>query len=116
MPTVDSILQQLDENHRDIKEIRCAIADLIEHHLQALKSSLGYWEKAHFANAIASLAWNINSRHQAAWLRLCLVNVEKALVPANQRNENYTPRDNQLEALTYEQLIEDINSLRQMGC
>ena len=117
MPNVDSILQQLDEN-RDIKEVRAAVADLIEHYLEALKGSLGYWEKAHIANAIAALAWNINSRHQptSAWLRLCLVNVEKALVPANQRNENYTQRDKQLEALTYDKLTEDINSLRQMGC
>ena len=117
MTSVDSIRQQLDSNC-DVKEVRAAIIDLIEHHLQALKESLGYWEKVNFANAINSLARNINSRHQPTidWLRLCLVNVEKALVPANQRNEHYTPREKQLEALTYEQLIEDINSLRQMGC
>jgi hypothetical protein len=112
MPSVDSILQQLDENC-DIKEVRPAIANLIENHLQALKGSLGYWEKAHLAHAIASLAWNINSRNQppTVWLRLCLIDIENALVPATQRNENYTPRNKQLEALTYEQLIESINSL-----
>lgn len=97
MPNVDSILQQLDEG-RDIKVVRAATADLIEHHLQTLKGSLGYWEMAHFANAIAALAWNINSRHEptTTWLRLCLANVEKALVPAKQRNEDYTPRDKRL--------------------
>jgi hypothetical protein len=117
MHTVDSILQQLDEG-RDIKEIRAAITDLIEHHLQTLKGSFGYWKKTHFANAITALARNIHSSHQptTAWLQLCLVNVEKALVPANQRNEDYPPLDKLLEAITHEQLIEEINSLRQKSC
>jgi|JI6StandDraft_1071083.scaffolds.fasta_scaffold663584_1 hypothetical protein len=114
MLNVDSIFQKINENC-DIKEVRTAIADLIEYHLQMYKGSLGYWEKAHFAHAIHTLAWNINSRNQPTYtmLRLCLVDIEKALVPANQRNENYTLRDEHFEALTYEELIQDINWLRQ---
>lgn len=116
MKSVASILQQIDENC-DIKAVRATIADLIEDHLQALKDSLGYWEKFHFANAIACLAWNINTRHQptTAWLRVCLANIEKALIPENQRDENYTPREHQFEALTHEQFIDDLNTLRQMS-
>jgi len=117
MQNVDTILQQLDDNS-DIKEIRRAIADLIAHHLQSLQNSFGYWEKVHFANAIAALAWNINSSHQPTefWLRLCLVSLEKALVPVEKRNENYIPRDKQIDNLTYEQLSEDIESVRKMVC
>ncbi|MHB8123757.1 MAG: hypothetical protein ACYDG4_16590 [Desulfuromonadaceae bacterium] len=113
---VDSILNELDK-YGDIKKARIAIADLIDHHLHALQNSLGYWEKTHFANAIACLAWNIGSRHQPsiAWLRLCIVNIKKALVSAEQRNENYTPQDKQIEALSYEEFIEDVKLLRQRG-
>ena len=112
---VNYILQLLD-GKGDIKEARLAIINLIESHLQALKEPLGYWEKQHLANAVASLAWNINSIHQptTAWLKLCLVNVEKALVPVSQRGEDLTQRDKQLESLTYTQLIEDIKTLRQL--
>lgn len=115
--SVDLILRQIDENG-DIAQIRCAILDLIAQELQALKGSFGYWEKACLANAIAALAWNIYSRHQptTVWLRLCLVNVEKARVPAEERDEHYTLRDKQLEALTFQQLAEDIESLRKIGC
>ena len=55
----------------------------------------------------------MNAQHQptTAWLRLSLVDLEKALVPANQRNEHYAPRNEQLDALTYEQLKRAIEML-----
>lgn len=116
MREVDTILRKLDGNG-DVGEIRNDIADLIVEQLQRVRQTLGYWEKAHFANAIAALAWNIRARHQptSSWLRLCLVNLEKALVPADERNENYTPRDEQLNALTYEQLMEALEIVRGGG-
>lgn len=117
MPSIDSIIQQLNDNH-DIKQIRGAIAELIECHLVGLKDSLGYWEKAHLAHAIAALGQNIHLRHQptSAWLQLCLIDIEKALIPANQRNESYAVQDGMLDALTYEQLIDAISALRREGC
>ena len=113
MREVDTILRKLDKGD-DIAKVRNEIADLIGDRLRQVRASLGYWEKAHFANAIAALAWNIKSRHQptASWLRLCLVNLEKALVPAAQRNENYTSRDHELDALTYDQLAEALEFVR----
>lgn len=115
MQNVNYILQLLD-GKGDIKKARLAIIDLIENHLKTLRKSLGYWEKLYFAEAISSLASNINSSHQptTSQLRLCLVNIEKALVPPNQRDENYPPRNKQIEALTYEQLAEDLKLLRQL--
>jgi hypothetical protein len=114
MREVNAILRRLDANE-DIDGIRLDIATLIADQLRRKRESLGYWEKAHFANAIAALAWNINSRHQptASRLRLCLVNLEKALLPADQRNENYTQKTNQRDALTYEQLMDAVEML---GC
>lgn len=116
MHDIDSILEKLDENG-DIGDIRRAIADLIVDRLQKVRNSLGYWEKAYFANAIAALAWNTNSSSQptTSWLRLCLVNLEKAHVPAEQRNENYTPRDSQLDSLTFDQLMNAIVEVRSGG-
>jgi hypothetical protein len=112
MQKIESLLQQLDGDY-DLKDLRNAISDLIVNHIQALKDSLGYWEKTHFANAIAAFALNMNSLHQptTAWLRLCLVDLEKVLVPESQRNESYMLQDEQLESLTYEHLIETIETV-----
>lgn len=116
MTSVDSIRRGLNSNG-DIGEIRKAIADLIVDQLRLAGTTLGYWEKVYFANAIAALAWNLRSRHQptASWLHLCLANVEKALVPADCRNESYTPRDYLLDALTLEQLTEELEVVRHGG-
>jgi hypothetical protein len=116
MHKIESLLQQLDGNC-DPKEAKHAVADLIVTNLQAMKDSLGYWETTHFANAIAALSLNMNSLRQptTAWLRLCLVDLEKVLVPESQRNENYLLKDKQLESLTYEQLMETLESVRKHG-
>jgi len=113
MNDIDSILEKLDQDG-NIRYVRNAISELIVDRLQKVRDAFGYWEKVHFANAIAALAWNTNSSFQPAtsWLRLCLVNVEKALVPAEQRNENYTPRDSHLDSLTYDQLMNAIVEVR----
>lgn len=116
MQEVDAILKRLNDQG-DLGEIRLDIADLIADRLNQVRGSLGYWEKAHFANAIASLSRNINSRHQptTSWLRHCLVNLEKALVPADQWNENYTPKNAELDAITFELLAEALDMVRYGG-
>jgi hypothetical protein len=112
MDEVNAILRRLDHDNIDV--IRSDIASLIRRYLERVRESLGYWEKSHFAEAIADLAYNINAGHQPTtfWLRLSLFNLELAFVPSNQRNENYVPRDNQLDALTFEQLMEALDNVR----
>lgn len=112
MKKIDEIFIRLSSGE-EVGSIRLDIANLIAEHLYDLRDSLGYWEKAHFAQAIASLGWNMNSSNQptGSWLRLSLVNLEKALVPAEARNESYGKRDGQLDALTYEQLLSAIQAL-----
>jgi hypothetical protein len=112
MEETDMLFARLDQNE-NVDAIRIDIANLIVKYLGEKRDTFGYWEKAHFANAIASLAQNVFSSHQptTAWLRASLVNVEKALVPPDQRNESYTRRDNQLDALTFDQLVDDIRKL-----
>lgn len=116
MQEVDSILEKLD-NDGDIVEIRIAIADLIIDQLRRVRGSFGYLEKFFFASAIAAFAFNIGSRYQPtnSWLRLCLVDLEKALEPAEQWDENYAPQDAQLESLTCDQLMDDIETMRKSG-
>ena len=106
MNDIDSIYGKLDQGG-EVGDIRSDIVDLI---VDRLQDSLGYWEKLYFANAIAALAWNKSSSGQLpdSWLRLCLFNVEMALVPAEQRNEDYIPKDNQFDSLTYDQLMDAI--------
>lgn len=113
MHDIDSILQKIEING-DIKDIRKAIADLIINRLKSVKDSLGYWEKLCFANAIINLNSNINLLHQPRTflLRICLCNLEKAFIPAAERNENYARRDKQIDSLTYEQFMEEIESMR----
>ena len=114
MNEIERILREID-NEGNIQEIRFAIANLIIDLLNKASNSLGYWEKAHLANAIAALGWNINSTHQptTSWLRLCLVNAEKVLVPTDQRDQYYTPIDNQLDSLTFDQLMKAITEVGQ---
>ena len=109
---IDAIFQMLHEGS-DIRETRKAIAGLIVEQLEEGRDSFGHWEKAHFANAIAALAWNMNSsdRSSQAWLRLCLVNVEKALIPKDQRNEHYGRRYDQFDWLSVEQLLQSVREL-----
>ncbi len=113
MDEVDIILEKIDRGV-DVNEVRRDIVALLADALQRVRNNLGYWEKAHLAHAIAELAWNVRSRQQptTSWLRLCLVDLEKALVPADQRNENYTPRDELLDAITFEQLAGDLEVVR----
>ncbi len=110
MNDIHAIFEKLDTDV-PAKEIRQAIAALIAKCLKKKSQSLGYWEKLHFLSAISALAWNRGSSSQptSTWLRLCLVNIEKALVPKNQRNENYGRKDSQIDALTYEQLVNVLN-------
>lgn len=93
--------------------LRLDIADAIVDGLKASEDSFGYWEKAHFAQAIAALAWNIGigDRDARSWLRLCLVNLELAAAPPEERSEDYAPRDTQVDALTFGELLADIQKL-----
>lgn len=117
MPNVEDIFKQLNEG-QDVKVLRTAIVDLIEHHLQTLKRPLEYWQKAQLHDATHEIEWNIDSKPQQpkASITLCLHILRDVLAPEKHRNDNFTARDQQIEALTHEQLIERIKSLRQKGC
>jgi hypothetical protein len=113
MVEVDEIIERLDAN-ADIRAIRRDVANLIAAKLEALRDNLGYWEKSCFANAISALWSNLVAAHHPTqfWLRLCVVDLEKAFVPKDKRNENYTPHQPQIEALTFDQLNAELEQIR----
>lgn len=112
MKEVSDLFERLDKAE-DIDGIRLDIANFIARTLAAKRETLGFWEKAQFAHAIAALAHNVYgaSRDSTVWLRLCLVCIENAHTPPEKRSEDYTPRNKQIEALTFEQLMDDIRKL-----
>lgn len=112
MSEIDTLFERLDTD-RDVDRIRLDIANLIVNQMDHARASFGYWEKVHFAQAIAALAWNVNlgNRDTTSSLMLCMVNLELVHVPPDQRSEDYTPRNKQIEALTFEELMTDIQKL-----
>ena len=112
MTDIDELFERIDGGG-DMDRLRLDIADAIVDGLEAAEESFSYWEKAHFAQAIAALAWNINlgDRDARSWLRLCLVNFELAQVPPEGRSEDYAPRNTQVDALTFAELMADVRRL-----
>lgn len=112
MPDIDALFEQIDDG-RNVDRLRLAIAEAIAQGLAELRETFGYWEKAHIAHAIAALARNVNAgkRDTTSWLRLSLVSLELAYTPIEKRSEDYTPRNKEIDALTYEELVAGIRSL-----
>jgi hypothetical protein len=111
---IDSLLRQLD-TLESVPAIRVQIVDLIFENLDCRRVSLDEWEKVHFANAIGSLALNVNSLHQPtkAWLRLCLMDLGKALMPESERDSGALRQADaaNAEGLSCEQLLEALDSI-----
>ena len=55
MIDMDGLFERID-GAEDVDGLRLDIADAIAKGLFERRESLGYWEKAHFAQAIAALA------------------------------------------------------------
>lgn len=110
MQEVDEILARID--HDNIQTIRNDIAVLLRNSLVRSRDQIGYWEKVQFANAIGVFASNVRLPHASTWwLRLCLINLEKAYVPRDQRNEDYAPRENEVERLTFDELLAALDAV-----
>jgi hypothetical protein len=94
--------------------LRAEILDLIVAVLDERKDQLGYWEKCHIGGALNALSTNLGRGDPASrlWLNLCMVNLDKALVPADQRDEGYAPRYKAIAQITHAQLLEAAEILR----
>jgi hypothetical protein len=116
MQIFDALLLRIN-NLDNISTFRIELILLIFQNLYLLRDSLDDWEKCHFWHAINSLARNVNSVQQPtnAWLRLCLIDLEKALMPKEERNERYSrPRaEADAEDRSYEQLMATLDCIGQ---
>ena len=112
MEEIDILFARLDQD-QNIDQIRLDIADLIWKCLINKRDTFGYWEKVHLANAIGLLARNVLFLRQSSTflLRLSLINVKMALVPPEQRSEGLAGRDDKLDSLTFDQLVDDVRKL-----
>lgn len=112
MNEVNELFERLD-NGKDVDGIRLDIANLIAQSLIQKQEAFGYWEKAQFSHAIDALAQNIHAgrRDSTSWLRLCLVSIKNAHTLPNNRSEDYTVRNKQIEAFTFDQLMDRVLAL-----
>jgi hypothetical protein len=112
MQEIDVLLERInvDEVTPDLKR---DIAQLIRNKIEEHRDSLGTWEKVYFAHSISALATNLNARFQPTdtWLRLCLVSLEKALIPIDERSPEANDPDPNVDIITYEMLVEAIESM-----
>ena len=113
MERIETLVERIN-NESVTGEIRTEIAELIREQIELHKESLGTWEKTYFALSISSLATNLNAQFQPTefWLRYCLVSLEKALVPAIERSPESNDPDETVDWITYDLLIEAVESLR----
>jgi hypothetical protein len=112
MDEIDALAARIGHD-TDIDALRQAIADLIGRLIAERRDAFGYWEKFWFVQALASLAWNIRGGHadSTARLRQCLFATDIALTPEDCRDEDYAPHSADVEALTAEQLLDDVRAL-----
>jgi hypothetical protein len=106
MQTLDSMVLQLDDLD-NIPALKVQLAECIFRNLFQRKDALDDWEKDHFANSITALALNVDALQQPtnAWLRLCLIDLEKALIPKEKRTDRYFRTRTDAVDRDYEQLV-----------
>jgi hypothetical protein len=117
MQPFDSLFLEVNDL-TNIPASRVQLVLLIFQNLYRLRNSLDQWEKDHFGNAINSLALNVDSMRQPtnAWLRLCLIDLEKALTPKEEHYERYFRPEADVAGRSYEQLVATLDSIgRKVG-
>jgi len=113
MNEFDALFEKIGNGQID-NTLKISIADLLLAKIEEKKNDLGTWEKSLFAQAVSALSTNVGSDYQPtdSWLRLCLVSLEKAMVPKEARNEEYTQRNSEIESISYEMLKNAVKNIK----
>ena len=100
-------------NGGDLDEVRNDIISLIKDTLNDFGENINNWQKTFISSAIGDLACNIAQKQKTSdvWLRLCLFNIEKSLTPEDQRDDSTISNIEELDKITYQHLVNAINSL-----
>jgi hypothetical protein len=111
---INALLGKLDAEDSDVPALRTEILSLILECLSTRESMFEDWEKTHFSNAIGALGLNIHSLPQptVAWLRLALIDLQRAMASAPERDPNFRSPDPSLRDVTYPQLRGALEALR----
>jgi hypothetical protein len=96
----------------DLASIRMRILTTIHQRLKDQRGPLSDWEKTHLSNAIGALGLNIHVSPQPtfAWLRLCLGDLEKVILP-QEGDMHYQSPDASMREVTVGQLRDAVESL-----
>jgi hypothetical protein len=98
-----------------LKEIQRALGDLLIETLEHIgEKELGYWEKEQLSFGINRYAGNVTAWAPGAFgIRMCLQAMDNALIPRNERNEDYTEDvDPYVDSLTFERLVHAVRKIR----
>ena len=114
MDQLDDWLQRISEGKID-GALQNEIADKILELLEQKKPSLGIRKKILFPQAITGLSINVNSIYQPteAGLRGCLIALQKAMIPENERDESYAQRDDNGELISYAKLVATVEKIKE---
>lgn len=112
MKEIDELFDRISKDC-DIVRLRLDIAKLIAKMLVEKQETLGYWEKLKFSQSIVSLEENIcgNKQKPATYLTHCVCCLKDVHLAKEKRNEDYVPRDKNIEDLTYEKLMDSIRKI-----
>ena len=102
------LLWALRDEPRDPPGLRKRIADVILQALPELESRGTYWAKLHLVHACRAFDHNARTSARDAsrdtWLTYCLLQLRDAFLPKGAYNENYVPRERDIDRLTFEEL------------
>ena len=113
MNQFDDCLQRVTWGKID-KALKNDVADKILELLEQEKASLGTREKTLFAQAITALSTSINSIYQSdkTGLRCCLLTLQKAMTPENQRDDSYLQRGDESINISYDMLVTTVKMIK----
>ena len=102
------LLDALRDVPRDVPGLRKRIADVILQALPELERRGTYWAKLNLVHACRAFDHNAwTSAHDASrdtWLTYCLLQLRYAFLPKGAYDENYVPRERDIDRLTFEEL------------
>ena len=113
MPHVNELYQKILEGPINAN-LRRQILEEIVRCLELKKDTLGTWEKTLFAQSLAYLSIDAASTYQrtSSWLKLCLVCLEKVMIPRGERNADYTVDSEVIDSMNYEFLVKEAEKIR----
>ena len=108
-----AVIQEQITQQAEVASIRAAILKLLRHSIDVRKNTLQDRESEHFSDAITALAMNMQAVVQPSysWLRLCLVDLEKAIASTALHDRNHRSPDSSERDANYANLMNAVATL-----